>query len=195
MTQEEKARAYDKAIEKIKYVMEHGVSPVLNKEDLQDIFTELAESDDERIRNVIRGWIYTQPNSFFDNGISKEEMLAWLEKHKPVEHLELKAGHWYVCHRAFCCRADHLTVKEGERFMCEKDNVVKGFVIKDAEKYFKECNAPAPYEDEQKPKWSEEDSLMIDSIIDTMKWLEGKGATNMKIDWLKSLKQRMEEQQ
>ena len=27
MTQEEKAKAYDKAIEKIKYVMEHGVSP------------------------------------------------------------------------------------------------------------------------------------------------------------------------
>lgn len=48
---------------------------------------------------------------------------------------------------------------------------------------------------EQKPKWTEEDSLMIDSIIDTIKWLEGKGATNMKIDWLKSLKQRMEGQQ
>lgn len=46
-----------------------------------------------------------------------------------------------------------------------------------------------------KPKWSEEDSLMIDSIIDTMKWLEGKGATNMKIDWLEQIKQRMEEQQ
>ena len=39
----------DKAIEKIKYVMEHGVQPVLNKEDLQDIFPELKESEDERI--------------------------------------------------------------------------------------------------------------------------------------------------
>lgn len=29
---------------------------------------------------VIRGWIYTRPASFFDNGISKEEILAWLEK-------------------------------------------------------------------------------------------------------------------
>ena len=48
---------------------------------------------------------------------------------------------------------------------------------------------------EQNYVWSEEDSLMIDSIIDTIKWLEGKGTTNMKIDWLKSLKQRMEEQQ
>lgn len=77
---EEKVARYDKAIEKIKYVMERGVSPVLNKKDLQDIFPELAESEEERIRNVIRGWIYTRPASFFDDGISKEEMLAWLEK-------------------------------------------------------------------------------------------------------------------
>lgn len=69
---------------------------------------------------------------------------------KKHEHLELKAGHWYICHRAFCCRADHLTVKEGERFQCEKDGIVKGFVIKEPEKYFKECSAPDPMEDEQK---------------------------------------------
>ena len=48
---------------------------------------------------------------------------------------------------------------------------------------------------EQKPKWSEEDSLMIFSIIDTLDWLKGKGATDMKIDWLKNLRKRMEEQQ
>ena len=71
------------------------------------------------------------------------------KKQKP-EHFELKAGKWYICHRAFCCRADHLTVKEGERFQCEKDGIVKGFVIKEPEKYFKECSAPAPMEDEQK---------------------------------------------
>jgi len=54
MTQEEKARAYDKAIEKIKYVMEHGVSPTFNKEDLQGIFPELKESEDEKnIKDLI----------------------------------------------------------------------------------------------------------------------------------------------
>lgn len=67
------------------------------------------------------------------------------------KQFELKAGHWYICHRAFCCRADHLTVKEGERFMCEKDGIVKGFVIKEPEKYFKEVCAPAPMEVEQNP--------------------------------------------
>ena len=44
------------------------------------IFPELQESEDERIRKVIYGWIYTQPSQFFDNGFSKEEMLAWVEK-------------------------------------------------------------------------------------------------------------------
>ena len=54
-TIEQKAIAYDKAIEKIKYAMDHGVQPVLNKEDLLDIFTELKEkeSEDERIRKEI----------------------------------------------------------------------------------------------------------------------------------------------
>lgn len=57
-------------------------------------------------------------------------------------HLELKAGKWYICHRAYCCRADHLTVKEGERFLCQEDGVVKGFVITEPEKYFREVSAP-----------------------------------------------------
>ena len=48
-----------------------------------------------------------------------------------------------------------------------------------------------PVGDDEEPKWTEEDSLMIDSIIYTMKWLEGKGTTDMKIDWLIQLKQRM----
>lgn len=72
------------------------------------------------------------------------------QKEQKPEHFELKAGKWYFCHHAFCCRADLLTVQEGERFMCEKDGVVKGFVIKEPEKYFIECSAPAPMEDEQK---------------------------------------------
>ena len=82
MTQEEKARAYDKAIEKIKYVMEHGVSPTFNKEDLQDLFPELKESEDERIRKSI---IHLVNISHEQGGyaLSKdeaEEMLAWIEK-------------------------------------------------------------------------------------------------------------------
>ena len=79
MTQEQKARAYDEAIKRAKTMQEKSNGMIL-KRWLWGIFPELKESKEERIRNVIRGWIYTQPDSFFDNGISKEEMLAWLEK-------------------------------------------------------------------------------------------------------------------
>ena len=45
-------------------------------------FPELKESKDERIRKTIYGWIYAEPSEFFDNGFSKEEMIAWVEKQK-----------------------------------------------------------------------------------------------------------------
>ena len=111
------------------------------------------ESDDEKIRKALIKLVKKAGEGYENviDGVSIENAISWLEKQgeQNKKHFELKAGHWYICHRAFCCRADHLTVKEGERFMCEKDGVVKGFVIKEPEKYFKEVCAPAPFEDEQ----------------------------------------------
>ena len=57
MTTEQKAKAYDEAIEKIKYVMDRGVEPILNKADLQSIFPELKESEDEKIRKEIMKFV------------------------------------------------------------------------------------------------------------------------------------------
>ena len=84
MTQEEKAKAYDEAIEKIKYVMEHGVQPVLNKEDLQSIFPEIFESEDERIEKEIIAFLKEN----LETGRAEEtwslsglkRWIAWLEK-------------------------------------------------------------------------------------------------------------------
>ena len=44
---------------------------------------------------------------------------------------------------------------------------------------------------EQKPAWSEEDDILLSSIINTLDMFEDSGASKMKIDWLKSIKQRM----
>lgn len=83
MTIEEKAIAYDKAIEKIKYVMEHGVSPVLNKKDLQDIFPELKGSEDERIKKAIISYIdYEGQRGGEWFGVKVDDIIAWLEKQK-----------------------------------------------------------------------------------------------------------------
>ena len=90
-TIEEKARAYDEAIKKIKYVMEHGVQPVLNKEDLQEIFPEIQELEDEKIRKeIISALKYANHNGVYD------KHLAWLEKQKSVEEIiERCKDSWY----------------------------------------------------------------------------------------------------
>ena len=173
------------------------------KEKLEEIFPELKESEDERIREALIEHFKWNVQQIL-NDFSNKECIAWLENQGEIikewsemrfnniqtelqemvdlkqkteqgeqisKHFELKAGHWYICHRAFCCRADHLTVKEGERFMCEKDGVVKGFVIKEPEKYFKEVCVPAPMEDESNPAWSEEDEKMRKAAIEACKYM------------------------
>lgn len=97
---EQKARRYDEAIQRARQFME---TPYLENSDdvVGFIFPELKESEDERIRKVIYGWICTQPSQFFDNGFSKEEMLAWLEKQgeqNPADKVEpkFKVGDWIV---------------------------------------------------------------------------------------------------
>lgn len=71
MTTKQKAEAYDRVREKIAHRFGSRV--------VEEVFSEFEKSKDERIRSIIRGWIYTRPPSFFDNGISKEDILAWLE--------------------------------------------------------------------------------------------------------------------
>lgn len=183
MTIEEKARAYDEALETARKINSgEGVPAPSDWTICEVIFPELKESEDERMRKALIRFFQRFPyDRLNDENLKPKDAIAWLEKHKPVEHLELKAGHWYICYRAYCCRADHLTVKEGERFMCEKDDVVKGFVIKDAEKYFKECNAPAPYEDEQDTtqfKYNGSDDVRRQSTIQVLEYARSLDAYN-----------------
>lgn len=212
---EQKAKRYDEAL---KVLHKYDGANIMFTQDLkEEMFPELKQSDDERIRKELLEHCKNQAKPYIQTGNKCpqiESWIAWLEKQKPVEfceedekirkaisiyldwldgrkdyaprgeysirdmlvwlnkqseqnpkHFELKAGHWYICHRAFCCRADHLTVKEGERFMCEKDGIVKGFVIKEPEKYFKEVCAPAPMEDEQKPSDKVEPKFKIGDWI------------------------------
>ena len=151
-TIEEKARAYDEALEKAREYWETDNDNTLDikaKGTMEYLFPELAEGGDEIIKKELINYLKHRCNSATLSGEERacNKWIDWLEKQgEPKQHLELKAGNWYICHRAYCCRADHLTVKEGERFQCEKDGIVKGFVVKEPEKYFKECSAPATTE-------------------------------------------------
>ncbi len=86
MIQEEKAKAYDKAIERAKDCYNDGLSlhqPVKNV--LEYLFPELTESEEEKIRKAIvnvieNGFTLREDCHYFFDDFTKEQMLAWLEK-------------------------------------------------------------------------------------------------------------------
>lgn len=188
MNQVDYKKKYNEALERMKSWArgEHPECFTEARKAAEFIFPELAENEDE----VIKQEIIKLVRFFYGSSlvckhlVSEDNMIAWLEKQgeqKPVEHVELKAGHWYFCHQAFCCRADDLTVKEGERFMCEEDGVVKGFIIKFPEKYFIEINAPESQDEKQKERngLTKDEEFTLNRIIEHFeeeggydKWIE-----------------------
>lgn len=78
MTIEEKAKAYDEAVNKLRRFMAQGVEPLITRADVQDFFPELKESEDERIRKAIIATIHLYYGEPLED--EAKEMLAWLEK-------------------------------------------------------------------------------------------------------------------
>ena len=70
MTEKEKAKAYDEAIEKAKKLYSNGIA--------EEIFPELKESEDEKIRkeiiSILRNVYWTSNKNRFN------ELVAWLER-------------------------------------------------------------------------------------------------------------------
>jgi hypothetical protein len=74
---EEKAKRYDEAIERAKSKIKNDKDHVLYESDVIDIFPELYESEDERIKNEIIDYISTADDKEL---IPYESWIAWLEK-------------------------------------------------------------------------------------------------------------------
>ena len=71
MTQEEKAEAYSKAVEKAK--QEYSITTSEDRKQwLEELFPELRESEDERIRKEILNYI--------DKATECKRWVAWLEQ-------------------------------------------------------------------------------------------------------------------
>ena len=91
MTTEEKAKAYDKAIERAKkWYNAPNVDkiPTFGNRVIEEIFPELVESEDERIRKYLISFV--ELNSGFNlSPEDAEQMLVWLEKQgKIVDYYE-----------------------------------------------------------------------------------------------------------
>ena len=87
MTTEEKARAYDEALEKAREIKGKIMSSHLSTEGrkavseyIDTIIPELAESEDERIIKTLQE--YVKNRNWALNGPTQDEVLAWLEKQK-----------------------------------------------------------------------------------------------------------------
>ena len=71
MTEKEKAKAYDEAIERAKKLHNNGIT--------EEIFPELKEDNDERIKKELIQWVDEFPDIIW-RGHYKKDIIAWLEK-------------------------------------------------------------------------------------------------------------------
>lgn len=80
---EEKAKAYDEALKKAKDMLSYKE---VRREDMEYLFPELKESEDERVRQFLIHEIEEASDSFMSYyNMSKKDVLAWLEKQQKSE--------------------------------------------------------------------------------------------------------------
>ena len=80
MTLEEKAKAYDRALEIAKVWCKLDNNDLSN-DDLETLFPELKKSEDERIsKEIIKYLEQTVPHHHRDEVLKSKEWIAWLEK-------------------------------------------------------------------------------------------------------------------
>ena len=173
MTQEEKARAYDEAIRKLRGMMPNWERLSYNgKTFLQDliyIIPELAESEDERIIKAIKSAVLQLTDIYLQEkyGLKQSDCIAWLEKQKPIEWSEEDDSRYSSC-----------------LYMVERETSLYNWL-----KSLKERVLPQP-----KQEWSEEDEQHIDSLLKRLdglckdKFERTRFAISEDRDWLKSLR-------
>ena len=86
MTQEQKARAYDEALERAREIMNNTCSSETTKITCQEIFPDIMESEDEKIRKCLIEALKTSKTvgelKFILPEPTREECIAYLEKQK-----------------------------------------------------------------------------------------------------------------
>ena len=89
MNVEEKAKRYEESLERLKGLIEvtREDKCAIMEEDLINIFPELKESEDEKIKKELIFYLGDMPeDTELRNGVTNRDVLAWLEKQseKPI---------------------------------------------------------------------------------------------------------------
>lgn len=188
MNTEQKAKAYDEAIRKLRGMMPNWERLSYNGktflQDLIHIFPELEESEDERIRKAILELV-RQSSEILDKQ-NQNNMIAWLEKQgeqKPAVIIpkfrvgdEIKT---FNEESLTITKIDEKGYWSEDLFICDFDSECVWDLV------------------EQNPaEWSEEDERILLGIIDELEANKSEAPEydyktyDKFIDWLESLKQR-----
>ena len=179
-TIEEKAKAYDIALDKIKRLL--GTGSNCSREELEYVFPELVESQDEKIRKTLLNYLYY----VHKDDKERADWIAWLEKQaeqpkkhdvcdtcdekdncispccvklveeqgrqKPANKAELKfnVGDWVVCESA----PRYTAFKIGDVVQISSKETLKIFLM------FKDCFRPWTIQDAK-----DGDVLVVENII------------------------------
>lgn len=115
MTIEQKARAYDEAIKKARKLASDLPNwrndRLYHIWDLESIFPELAESEDERIKDAL---IRFHKSTIDIDGIKGKDIVAWLEKQGQVKESSILQHE--STHEGVSCKENNNSLtREGER--------------------------------------------------------------------------------
>ena len=96
MTEKEKAKAYDEALERARAINNGKDVDVESGATICEyIFPELKESEDEKIRKDLIQWVDEFPDTIW-RGHYKEDIIAWLEKQGDKDKLIQELGKYKV---------------------------------------------------------------------------------------------------
>ena len=177
---EEKAKRYDEAIEIAKGYYTSDCHTNLRIA-MENLFSELKESEGERIRKELIEFVKSR-------GGFKQEYIAWLEKQGkeiiPLKEIILNV--WELGNVWKGLTKGSISTEHGTQL----DYILKHW--NEGEHYTEWLEKQG----EQKSKWTEEDDYNVHCCIAKAESdiADGySGRNNEIINWLKSLKQRMEE--
>ncbi len=120
MTQEQKAKAYDKAIEKFRpiYDLAKEQGRIIDVEEFEDIFPELKESEDEKIRKSIIEHLEYLGKYCSESIPDVDKWIAWLEKQKVLTTEEGLQGKEDVKQSQF-----------GKDHYCSDEDIIRDYIV------------------------------------------------------------------
>ena len=196
---EQKAKAYDEGIEKLRRYLDGFSDRISPRKDLEVIFPELRELEYEKIRKAILGLTYIDGIEpiLTKCSITKQDIRAWLEKQaeqKPMKTCAeyynkdkgLKMPELSVFQNKL---ADILMYREYDGPGETEDDIAKGRLEYELAAIRLSEELLPLAQKEQKPAWSEEDKKNLEKTI----WYVENPAPmvvkdSMLVEWLKSLR-------